>query len=210
MAAPAAVIFDCDGTLVDSERLGNTVLVELLGEHGVGLTVDDSLRRFRGRRFADTLAEIERDFGVHLADGFAVELRQRVALAFSTRLQPIDGAAGMLQALRLPRAVASNGPPHQLELSLRVTGLIDHFGAHIYSAYEVGSWKPDPGLFLHAARRLGVRPASCLVVEDSAAGIAAARAAGIEVVAYCAPGHRIEIEPAVPTISHLSELQAYF
>jgi len=204
---PSAVLFDCDGTLVDSERLANEVLAECLALQGCAIGVDELWRRFRGARMSGMLATLERERGLRLPAQFTAEFRERVAEALSARLQAIDGAAELLAAVRLPRAVVTNGPRQQVDLSLRVTGLAPYFGDRVVSAYEVGSWKPDPQIYLHAAKRLGVEPAECLVVEDADPGIAAALAAGMTVYAYCPPGHPAPGVAPTRTIPHLSALR---
>jgi HAD superfamily hydrolase (TIGR01509 family) len=165
-----AIIFDCDGTLVDSERLGNAVLVEYLERFGVVLTVDEALARFHGVRMAECVAQIEALRGAPLPEMFVAELRERMAAVFTDRLRPIEGAADLVRSLTVPYCVASSGPREKVELSLSLTGLLPLFEGAIFSSYEIGQWKPDPGLFLHAARAMGVTPGRCAVVEDSLPG----------------------------------------
>jgi HAD superfamily hydrolase (TIGR01509 family) len=181
-----AVIFDCDGTLVDSVPLAVDVLVEYLAELGVVLTPGEAAARFGDGRFADYLTEFERVLGYRLPAHFVPEFRQRRARAVRTRLRAIDGAADLLGALRVPVAVASNGPLEQTRLSLEVTGLLRYFASHVFSAYELNSWKPAPDLFLHTAEALGVHPSRCAVIEDGASGVEAGIAAGMTVFVLCA------------------------
>lgn len=204
-----AIIFDCDGTLVDSETLSAGVFAELLAEHGVFLGRDALLRRFRGRQMAACLADAAAMLGQALPDDFEPGYRSRCAAVFAAELREIEGATALLESLLLPRCVASNGPLLKTRQSLALTRLDRFFGAHVYSAYEVGSWKPEPGLFLHAAAALGTAARDCLVVEDSEAGVAAARAAGMRVVALHA-GARPEWVPAgVSVIGALAEVLDY-
>jgi len=179
-----AVIFDCDGTLVDSETLGNEVLVECVGEHGLLLTVEEALTHFTGRKMADCVAELEQRLGKALPADFVPDLRARMARTFRERLRPIDGALSVLQRLRVPYCVASSGPREKIELSLGLTGMLGYFHGRVFSSYEHGSWKPDPGLFLHAAAVLGIAPSRCAVVEDSPPGLQAGLAAGMIVFAF--------------------------
>ena len=205
----AAVIFDCDGTLVDSETIGNEVLVEFVAEFGLVMTADAALRRFPGGKMADAVASIEADLGRRLPDSFVPDLRVRMAAAFRDRLRPVDGADDLLRALTVPICVASNGPREKSELSLRLTGLLPYFDGRVFSAYDVGSWKPHPGLFLHAALSLNVGPAACVVVEDSAAGVHAAIAAGMRPIAF-QPGLAIRGIPAdVTVISRLADVLSF-
>lgn len=111
-------------------------------------------------------------------------MRRRTADVFHRRLRPIEGALELLESLTVPFCVASSGPREKIELSLRTTGLLPLIGDRIFSAYEIGSWKPHPGLFLHAAAAMGVPASSCGVVEDSEPGIEAGVAAGMHVFAF--------------------------
>ncbi|HKV39801.1 MAG TPA: HAD-IA family hydrolase [Blastocatellia bacterium] len=179
-----AVIFDCDGTLVDSETLSNQVLVDFVAEFGLTLSLEDAMSRFVGGTLVDCVAEIERRLGRALPEDFIAQFRVRQTAAFRGRLRPIDGALSTVQRMRVPYCVASSGPREKIELSLGLTGLLPYFHDRIFSSYEVGTWKPEPGLFLHAAETLGVAPARCAVVEDSPPGIQAGLAAGMVVFAF--------------------------
>jgi HAD superfamily hydrolase (TIGR01509 family) len=193
-----AIIFDCDGTLVDSERIGVEVLADVAAVTGCVLDVDRLLPELRGLKMSECVAYIEAHCGVKLPGDFVPQVRRQTASEFRRRLQPMAGARELLASLRVPFCVASSGPREKIELSLSVTGLRSLFGDRIFSAYEVDSWKPDPGLFLHAAAALGVPPESCGVVEDSDPGIAAGIAAGMHVFAYgdapmtIPPGSRVQ------------------
>ncbi|WP_437501949.1 HAD family hydrolase [Sorangium sp. So ce1099] len=201
-----AIIFDCDGTLVDSERLGNEVLVEHVAGYGVSMTVDEATALFRGCKMADCVAALEARAGRALPPSFVAELRRRTATAFRERLRPMDGALALVSALSIPFCVASSGPREKIELSLSVTGLLPFFSGRIFSSYEVGAWKPDPGLFLHAAGAMGVPPSECVVVEDSGPGIAAGLAAGMTVVALLGECAEERVADGVRLVRSLSEL----
>ena len=179
----AAVIFDCDGTLVDSERLAIEVIVEMATEHGAALDLEQSLREFRGTRMADCVVRIEAVRGSPVPQEFVANTRRRMEERFRRDLKAIPGAHELLSGLAQPLAVASNGPREKMELTLGVTGLLPYFEGRLYSAYEVGHWKPKPELFLHAATELGVPPTECAVIEDSVPGIEGALAAGMSVFA---------------------------
>jgi HAD superfamily hydrolase (TIGR01509 family) len=183
-----AIIFDSDGTLVDSENLGNQVIVEYVAEFGLTLSLEEAVTQFRGRKMADTITLIEQRLGHPVPSNFLPELRRRMAIAFEARLEPMPGVEALLQYLRIPYCVASNGPHEKMEVSLRATGLLPYFEGRIFSAYEIGSWKPAPGLFLHAARALGAHPERCAVVEDSVLGVQAGKAAGMTVFGYAPSG----------------------
>lgn len=183
-----AIIFDCDGTLVDSEVLGNRVLVECVNELGLDYTLEEALAQFTGRKMGDTLALVEQRLGRKLPDDFLPELRRRMAVAFEAELRPIAGVEALLRELRVPFCVASNGPGEKMEVSLRATGLLPYFEGRIVSAYDIGSWKPEPGLFLHAAHVMGVAPERCAVVEDSILGVRGGVAAGMTVFGFAPSG----------------------
>lgn len=200
-----AVIFDCDGTLVDSETIGPGVLFDCLCERGVSCDLLD-LRQVRGRNLVDYLAEIEAICGIRLPEDVVLpDYRSRLPGAFRDRLQPIPGALDMVEAVasRVPVAVASSAAKEKIVMSLSFTGLHSFFDGRIYSSYDVGSWKPEPGLFLHVAKMLGVPPERCAVVEDSTPGVTAGIAAGMHVFALETEG--VEL-PAIPGVHRAASL----
>jgi HAD superfamily hydrolase (TIGR01509 family) len=200
------VIFDCDGTLVDSETVATDVMVGYLAELGMQLSADEALARFKGGRMADCVTELERMFSRALPVDFAKILRDRIAPVLHQRLQPIDGALELVQSLRVPFCMASNGPLHQIKVSLSVTGLWPYFEGRIFSAYEVSSWKPAPDLFLHAAKTMGVEPSRCAVVEDSLPGVQAGVAAGMQVFALQPEQLEAQFPRQAKIISRLAQL----
>jgi HAD superfamily hydrolase (TIGR01509 family) len=179
-----AVIFDCDGTLVDSETLSASVILDMLAEHGITLDHATMLDRSRGRQFAVIVDELRAEYPQAVADDFIEDFRARTMTVFRDRLQPIAGAVALVEALRLPMCVASNAPRNKIEACLDITGMLPHFDGRIVSAYEVGAWKPDPALVLAACELLGHPPERCLLVEDSVAGVEAGIAAGVHVLGY--------------------------
>ena len=189
---PAAVIFDCDGVLVDSEALGQAVLVELANAQGRAFSLADVREAFTGQSMAFVRAWFEERLARALPGDFEEAYRRRSAVRFRENLRPVAGVRTLLGGLDLPRCVASNGPRDKMRPNLVTTDLLRYFVAGgrewLFSAYDVGRWKPDPGLFLHAAEAMGVAPGECLVVEDSIPGVEAALAGGFRVVAY-AGGH---------------------
>lgn len=201
----AAIIFDCDGTLVDSERVGNAVLVDCVRELGLQLSLEEALEHFAGRKMADTIKLIETWLGSPVPENFLPSLRLRMARAFQERLEPMEGVHALLGSLAVPMCVASNGPQDKMQVSLRVTGLLDFFPGRVFSAYECGSWKPEPGLFLHAARTMGVAPESCAVVEDSPLGIQAAVSAGMTAFGYAPHGNGAALAASGARVFHHME-----
>lgn len=179
---PLLVIFDLDGTLVDSETLCNQAFLDLLP--ALTEPVETVVERYRGKKLADILQDIASRIGAPLPDQFEKLYRQRVAELFESDLKPVHGAADMLAGLEHPFCIASSGPPAKIAHALALTGLAPYFGDRIFSAYVVGSWKPEPGLFLHAAAAMGFAPANCVVVEDSPVGLQAAAAAGMRALHY--------------------------
>lgn len=193
MFAPAAVIFDCDGVLVDSEILALEVEIDILGTLGLSYEPAIFRRRFLGMHdvaFRNALDADRRALhGVGLPDDFLDVVHARRRVAVETRLTEVDGAGLAVEALALPRAVASSTGVAFLEQKLRKTGLWDRFAPHAYSADLVAHGKPAPDIFLHAAAALGVDPATCLAIEDSANGVISARAAGMRVWGFVGGGH---------------------
>ena len=177
-----ALIFDCDGTLVDSERLSAELLVRLLGERGVRTTLEAILPIYRGERFQDVVEQLGRLYPQVAPADFLADSRRRSLPWLRARLQPMPGAVELVRRLRVAKCVASNGPREKIETSLDCAGLLDDFRGGVISAYEVGAWKPDPELIRHAARRMGVAPEHCLVVDDSLPGLRAGLAAGAQAV----------------------------
>lgn len=194
-ASPELIIFDSDGVLVDSEVIALTVFARIAAEEGVAISVEDAIRSFRGVKMADCVREIERRSGRGVRDTFVADVRQATALAFDAELKPVDGIHAALAEITAPVCVASNGPMSKLTHALGLTKLLARFEGRIFSACDVGSWKPDPGLFLHAAQKLGAHPSRCVVVEDSLSGVRAARAAGMRVLGFTGgdPGAELEL-----------------
>jgi HAD superfamily hydrolase (TIGR01509 family) len=178
------VIFDCDGVLIDSERLGVQVDVMALRELGWHLSETEAIARFVGRSDRENRATIEAHLGRKLPDGWGDKVDERYRQAFATALTPVEGVLEALDRISLPTCVASSGTHEHLRYTLQLTGLYERFAGRIFSADDVHKGKPAPDLFLHAAKRMDAEPARCVVVEDSRPGVAAARAAGMRVLAF--------------------------
>ncbi len=176
------VIFDCDGVLVDSERLTVVVEARMLTEMGWPISVEEVVRRFVGGSSEAMLAEIERHLGADLTAEFDRRSSDEIVAAFHAELQPVDGVRPLVEALHrrgVATCVASSGSHRKMELTLGLTGLMPLFHGRVYSASEVERGKPWPDLFLHAAAAMGVDAGRCVVVEDSVNGASAAAAAGM-------------------------------
>ena len=160
------------------------VLHVLAQAQGVRLTREAAYQQFRGVRMAECIAWIAAQLPA-TAPGFEADfmaqVRRETEVRFRQGVDPMPGALALLQSLQLPFCVATNGPREKVELTLGLSGLRSLFGDRIFCAYEVGHFKPDPGLFLHAAQALGIAPAHCAVVEDSLPGLQAGLAAGMQV-----------------------------
>ena len=178
------IIFDCDGTLVDSEYLCNLAMERELETIGISLSADYLVSRFRGMKLATILSTIEHESSIDIPSDFEEKYRKRVNDLFVSDLKPCSGVQSALDEIMLPVCVASSGPISKIQSALSITKLADYFGHNVFSAYDVGSWKPDPDLFLHAARCMGVEPSQCAVVEDSLVGIEAAINAGMFPILY--------------------------
>lgn len=179
---PELVIFDCDGVLVDSEPIANRVLAQVVSSFGKPMTTEECFARFHGGHLSGVLAFLHDEAGVEPTDELRRDIRDRIDAALANEVVAIDGAEEVLDALDragVPYVAASNGPMEKMRVTLGKTGLWDRFHPRIYSAWDVGALKPDPGLFLHAAREAGAEPARCAVVEDSNTGVRAAVAAGM-------------------------------
>jgi HAD superfamily hydrolase (TIGR01509 family) len=183
------VIFDCDGVLVDSEPISLAVLVESLAAAGVAMSEDEAHDRFLGRSLKSMSEILHDEYGLAVDAAFLEAMRKVLYERFRSELQPIDGIAETVDGLGIAHCVASSSQPERIRLSLSVTGLLDRFEPNIFSASMVSRGKPAPDLFLHASAAMGVEPARCIVVEDSPAGIAAAKSAGMRVVAFTGGSH---------------------
>jgi HAD superfamily hydrolase (TIGR01509 family) len=178
------VIFDCDGVLIDSERLAIEVDVRVLHELGWPLSREEVIERFVGRSDRDTQAAIEAHLGRALPHGWEQRYKQLYEQAFVAELAPVAGVLDALDRIALPSCVASSGTHEYLQYTLALTGLYDRFAGRIFSAEDVARGKPAPDVFLHAARQMAVATSRCVAVEDSRSGVEAARAAGMRVAAF--------------------------
>ncbi|WP_329311900.1 HAD family hydrolase [Streptomyces sp. NBC_01262] len=180
------IVFDCDGVLVDTERIAVRALLTMGPELGWPLTEAEILTRFIGRNAQAMTDEVSARLGPAAAAPWHARFRALHAEYVDAGLTVVDGIHETLAAISLPTCVASSGSHDKMRHTLGRTGLYDHFAGRIFSADdpEVARGKPAPDLFLHAAARMGVRPGACVVVEDSRPGVRAARAAGMRSFGY--------------------------
>ena len=186
---PYLVLFDCDGVLVDSEPISLAMTREHLARHGFEVSEAEGRDLFLGISAASARKIAEARLGGPLPDDFEAQLSRETLARFEGELQGVPHLREAVAALGRPVCVASSGSPERIRASLRIVGYADLFGPRLFSAREVAHGKPAPDLFLHAARSLGVAPTDCLVVEDSVAGVTAARAAGMTVFGFTGGAH---------------------
>jgi HAD superfamily hydrolase (TIGR01509 family) len=184
-----AVLFDCDGVLVDSEPITNRVLTEMLGELGWHLTVEETMRIFVGKAVKDEAALIEAHTGFAITTDWLMQFRKRRNTALDSELRAIAGAVYAVRALHRTLngciAVASGADRIKVELQLTKAGILDCFAGRIFSGHETPRSKPFPDVYLAAAVALGVAPKRCAVIEDTVTGATAGVAAGATVFGYC-------------------------
>jgi HAD superfamily hydrolase (TIGR01509 family) len=190
------VIFDCDGVLVDSEALGLRALLDVAAPLGFEMPLETAVDRFRGAKMGDVVNAIEAQIGAATPAGFVADVRAHQADVFARELRAVDGVHDALARLPVPRCVASSGPLEKIRRSLMMTGLLEAFADRIFSAYEIGRWKPEPDLFLHAADRMGAAPSDTVVVEDSVLGVQAGVAAGMRVLGFAAGARAVALAAA--------------
>jgi beta-phosphoglucomutase-like phosphatase (HAD superfamily) len=192
----SAVIFDCDGVLVDSEILAHEIEIEVLQSIGLHYDRHEFTQRFMGMSDAAFFAALDEDGKARLGRSIIAEIQgpmnDKLQKAVAERLVEVSGAARAVRAVSRAKAVASSSTLDRLRIKLGKTGLWQSFAPHIYSAEHVTHAKPAPDLFLHAASELGVAPAECLVIEDSVNGVLAGRAAGMRVWGFGGGGHMTE------------------
>lgn len=183
------VIFDCDGVLVDSEPISFAVLREMLAEHGLSFSERWAYENFLGKSMAAITAMMSSEYGIELDDAALNTMRQRLYTRFEAELEAVPGVGALLADFPYAHCVASSSQMERICLCLRRTGLIGHFEPNIFSASMVEHGKPAPDLFLHAANAMGYAPRDCIVIEDSPAGITAAKAAGMTAFAFTGASH---------------------
>ncbi len=206
------MIFDCDGVLVDSERLANEVFAGILREVcSLDFSLEEMFDTFVGHSKAQCLAKIEAMIGEPPPDELERRYREDINQALAASVRAIDGIETVLEQLDLPYCVASSGSHEKMRMTLGKTGLIDYFDGKIFSTSDVERGKPHPDIYLHAAARMGgYDPARCVVVEDSPLGVTGAVAAGMRVFGFAElmPADKLRDAGAHEIFSRMSELPA--
>ena len=198
MTEPELIIFDGDGVLIDSEVISARQLIAELKGYGVEMDMAFVSRHFLGRSYPVVLKEVRDRWGVALPDRFEADYRARLLAAFERDLRRMDGVVETIGALRLPYCLATSSSPERMRRSLEITGMTALFRDVAFTASEVARGKPAPDLFLHAAARMGVKPAACVVIEDSLNGVRAGLAAGMRVWRFVGGSHMAGLDLTSP------------
>jgi HAD superfamily hydrolase (TIGR01509 family) len=200
------VIFDCDGVLVDSDRISLRIQAERISALGLEMSYEDCVRDFLGLGMPATLRILTERLGRPVPEGWETELDAAVRDGFRRELAPVAGIEEALEEIELATCVASSGSHEKMRLTLGLTGLWGRFAGRIFSADEVERGKPAPDLFLHAASRMSTRPERCVVVEDSPFGIAAAKAAEMRALGFAAATPAARLDGADAVFTSMAEL----
>ncbi len=181
-----AIIWDCDGVLMDSEILSCKSGSEIITELGFPTTTDEYLDNHMGKGFKNVLKELkieDEDYKIF------TERHKRTKKTFEKELKIIDGISEILKEINLPMCIASGSSMERLNYSLKLVGLYDFFKGKIFSAELVENGKPAPDIFLYSAKKLNVDPKKCLVIEDGKHGTTAGVKAGMTVYGFTGGSH---------------------
>jgi HAD superfamily hydrolase (TIGR01509 family) len=207
MSKYKCIIFDCDGVLVDSEPISNQVLVDLANKYGANIDLDFAMRNFKGSHFSECLSLISRLVTQPIPNTFEADYRSQTFEAFKKGMKPILGVKQVIESLNIPFCVASSGPENKIRFNLELTGLLTYFENNIFSCYTIKKWKPEPDIFLLAAKTMGYTPDECLVIEDSKLGVMAALNGGFDVYGFTEHDYNYELEGlATKTFSNMKNL----
>ena len=183
------VIFDCDGVLIDSEKISMDVDIALLAQNGIDLSEAEMHHRFVGTTFEAMVMELESEYKRSLPPDLSARKDGMMLDLYRRDLKPVRGVIPMLNKLKLPKSIGTNGPRARAVEALRMTGLEPFFGDRLTTYEDVQNGKPAPDIYLLATKRAGFKPAHCLVVEDSVTGATSALAAGCSVVGFTGVAH---------------------
>lgn len=185
---PKLVIFDCDGVVVDSVRAHSDVMSANFAKYGLDLTPDECTTKLGAGKMA-FIGEAAKKLGADLPDHWLDEIYAEIYARLEQGVDLIDGVEDVVQQLKarnIPFCLASNGSKAKMEIMLRPSGMLDYFQDNVFSAHNIGHWKPEPDLFFHAANTMGVTYKDCVIVEDSQTGVLGAQRAGIKCFGYAA------------------------
>ncbi len=228
MAKCELVIFDCDGTLMDSEMLAAEVEVEMLKEYGVEMTATEFSNRFAGTSSLYIQKVMEEELGRSLPDDHIKKVAAKLKERLWREVKTIKGAHEVLDMFDQPRCICSNADIEKLKVELTRGELWDRFRPYVFSAHDLGhdKRKPEPDIYLHAAKEFGVEPSACVVIEDSTAGVLGGKAAGMRVIGFTGGSHTyqghaddltdagaetvvrrlVDIPPIIEAFSHWDEM----
>ena len=211
MAQLKCIIFDCDGVLVDTETTSFRVLGDCFKSIGYEAPIAQMQIDFSGTSLGACIAYVEQLHNIKVPEGFIPNFRTRSFEAFKNEVTPIAHIHQLLNELKLPFCVASSSLKEKIILNLTLAKLIHFFEGKIYSAYDIQEWKPDPGVFLYAAKGMGFRPDECLVIEDSVSGLTAASRGGFPAIGYAEKEHHVKLlqKMNVPIIRDMLEANSY-
>lgn len=198
MSKYKCIIFDCDGVLVDSEPIGNQVMMDMANALGADIDLDYAYQHFKGKSLHSCMQQIEQRINKPLPSYFEKDYRTTSFDRFKREIKPVEGIHEVLKNLQLPYCVASSGPEKKMRLNLQVTGLLPFFESRMFSCYQIQKWKPDPAVFLWAAKTMGFSPQECLVIEDSTTGVEAALSGGFNVFGFTAQDDENDLSTLTP------------
>lgn len=188
------MIFDCDGVLVDSEPIGNQILVDLANGLGANIDLDFAMRHFKGSHFNECVKIIENLVKEPIPRTFETEYRAKSLEEFEKYLKPIEGVTQVIEQLQVPFCVASSGMESKMRFNLNLVGLLPYFENKMFSCYTIQKFKPKPDVFLWAVKTMGFQPQDCVVIEDSLLGVQAALNGGFNVFGFTAHDYNNELE----------------
>ena len=194
MSKYKCIIFDCDGVLINSESIAIKVLVDMANDLGANMDFQESLINLKGKSLNLCMNVISKRINNPLPVHFEQDYRINTFEAFRKGIQPINGIKDIVENLNIPFCVASSGPENKIRLNLEITGLLPFFEGNIFSCYAIQKWKPEPDIFLWAAKSMGFKPNECLVIEDSVSGVKAAKFGGFDVYGYTEHDYNNELE----------------
>ena len=204
------VIFDCDGTLVDSEPVTMKLIAQMMLEMGVSKEPSELYDMFAGKNMSFITDFVESQIGLFDKISFEQDYRKRCVTMFEQELLPIPGVKNLVQSLQVPTCVASNGPHEKMDITLAVTGLDRSFTKdRIFSAYDIQKWKPDPALINYVLDKMNCRAQDAVLIEDTMSGIQAGLNANVDTLAY--NPHQIEeiSQCGVMNFASMEDIKSY-